>query len=292
MKAMVLAKLEGTPEDNFNIGIILPTYCESANIEKLLSDLENLNLNIGILVIDDSSPDGTATIVRKLQKKYNNIMLLERPKKSGLGTAITDGLKTFLSLEHPPEYIITMDADYSHNPKDIPRLTAPLKNGFHLVIGSRYCRGGRAVNWGIARIAISKIANFMASRLIGETIHDYTSGMRCYSSKLVSAIINDLHSETYEIQIETIRQAHLRRFKIGEIPITFENRKVGKSKLSLNEIRQFLSYVVFRALLDSQPKNLEISTHLMKNATRKTLLNKLATSGEALREFFNRASCR
>jgi dolichol-phosphate mannosyltransferase len=188
--------------------------------------------------------------VRSLQKKYNNILLLSRPEKYGLGTAITDGFKVFLSLRNPPEYIVTMDADYSHTPKDLPRLMAPLKNGFDLVIGSRYCKGGSAVDWSLARLAISKIANFMASRLIGETICDYTSGMRCYSSKLVSNIINDLHSETYEIQIETIRQAHLRGFKIGEVPITFANRKKGKSKLSFNEITQFVSYIFFKAILE------------------------------------------
>jgi dolichol-phosphate mannosyltransferase len=143
-----------------------------------------------------------------------------------------------------------MDADYSHNPKDLPRLMAPLKNGFDLIIGSRYCKGGSTVNWSLTRLAISKIANFMASRLIGEAICDYTSGMRCYSSKLVSDIINDLHSETYEIQIETIRQSHLRKFKIGEVPITFANRKKGKSKLRFNEITQFVSYIFFKAILE------------------------------------------
>lgn len=238
-------------EDNINseIGLILPTYCEAANIEKLIKEIENLNLNITILVIDDSSPDGTAEIVRQLQRKYNNILLFVRSRKAGLGTAITDGFRIFLSLKRPPKYIITMDADYSHDPKDIPRLITPLKNGFDLIIGSRYCKGGNVADWSIIRLAISKIANFIASLLIGETIYDYTSGMRCYSSKLLKNIVNELHSETYEIQIETIRQAHLHKFKIGEVPITFANRKKGKSKLSFNEIRQFVFYMLFRAIL-------------------------------------------
>jgi len=242
--------IEGSLEIESDIGVILPTYCEAANTEKLIEEIESLKLNLSILVIDDSSPDETADIARKLQAKYPNILLFVRPQKSGLGTAITNGFKIFLSLKKVPRYIVTMDADYSHDPKDIPRLMTPLKRGFDLIIGSRYCEGGCAIDWSFARLAISKIANSLASVLIGETIHDYTSGMRCYSSKLVKNIINDLHSETYEIQIETIRQAHLRGFKIGEVPITFTNRKKGKSKLSLNEVTQFISYMLSKAILE------------------------------------------
>lgn len=242
--------IEGNVNTNNEIGIVLPTYCEAANIGRIVEELEGLGLNTSILVIDDSSYDGTSNVVRNLQKKHDNILLFTRPQKSGLGTAITDGFKIFLSLKKPPKYLITMDADYSHNPKDIRRLIAPLKNGCDLIIGSRYCEGGATIDWGIIRLAISKVANFLASFLIGEKIHDYTSGMRCYSTKLVRSIINDLHSETYEIQIETIRQSHLRKFKIGEVPITFANRKKGKSKLSFNEITQFISYIFFKAILE------------------------------------------
>lgn len=237
-----------------DIGIILPTYCEAANIEKLIEEIESLGLNACILVVDDSSPDGTADIVRNLQRKYPNILLFVRPQKSGLGTAITSGFKVFLSLKKSPSCIVTMDADYSHNPKDIPRLITPLKKGFDLTVGSRYIEGGGTLDWSLSRLTISKVANIIASRLIGESICDYTSGMRCYSSNLVRKIIGDLHSETYEIQIETIRQSHLRGFKICEIPIMFINRKKGKSKLSLNEIKQFLSYIFFKALLDGITK--------------------------------------
>jgi len=245
-----LKNIEGDIDAKSDVGIILPTYCEAANIERLVKDIESLNLSLLILVIDDSSPDGTADTVRNLQKEFGNILLFIRPKKSGLGTAITDGFKIFLSMKHPPKSIMTMDADYSHSPRDLPRFVEPLKNGCDLVIGSRYCRGGGTVDWSLFRLATSKVANFIASTLIGVKISDYTSGMRCYSSKLVRNIISDLHSETYEIQIETIRQSHLRRFKIGEIPITFANRKKGKSKLSFNEITQFLSYIFFKAVLN------------------------------------------
>ncbi|MEM3725895.1 MAG: polyprenol monophosphomannose synthase [Candidatus Bathyarchaeia archaeon] len=236
--------VEGNLENKSEVGLILPTYCEAANIERIISEIEDLNLNISILVIDDSSPDKTAEIVRKLQKRYNNIMLFVRSRKLGLGTAITDGFKIFLSLKNPPKYIVTMDADYSHNPKDLPRLIAVAKGGNELVIGSRYSKGGSVSDWSAIRLAISKVANLIASIVIGAPIRDYTGGMRCYSAKLVKTILGDLHSQTYEIQIETIRQSHLRGFKIKEVPIKFANRKKGKSKLTPSEIIAFLSHIL------------------------------------------------
>jgi dolichol-phosphate mannosyltransferase len=238
--------VEGNLAMKSDIGVILPTYCEAANIEQLIKEIEALEQKISLLVIDDSSPDGTANITRALQRKHDDILLLVRPKKSGLGTAITDGFRAFLSLEHPPKCVITMDADYSHNPKDIKRLVSTLEKGSDLVIGSRYCSQGKTMDWSVVRRTISKVANLMASLLIRAKIHDYTSGMRCYSTDLVKSILGDLHSHTYEIQIETIRQANLRKFRISEIPITFTNRKKGKSKLSFNEIKQFVSYVFLK----------------------------------------------
>lgn len=236
--------IEGNVNIKAKVGVILPTYCEAQNIKKLILEIESLNLNICILVIDDSSSDGTAEIVRSLQKKYNNILLFVRPKKLGLGTAITDGFKIFMSMKNPPEYVITMDADYSHNPREIPKLIKSMTHS-DLVVGSRYCPGGATINWSIIRLTISKIANLITKLRIKAKISDYTSGMRCYSMKLLHGIIKDLHSQTYEIQIETIRQALFRGFKIKEVPITFTNRKKGKSKLTINEMRDFLSYIMF-----------------------------------------------
>jgi len=240
---MDFQSLEGNLDVNSEIGIILPTYCEAQNIEKLIDEIKNLKLNTSILIIDDSSPDGTADIVRKCEKKHDNILLMVRHKKLGLGTAITDGFRTFLSIKNPPKYIVTMDADYSHNPKEIPKLIATVQKGFDLVVGSRYYQGGNTRDWSIIRLALSKIANLLTNLRINAKISDYTSGMRCYSAKFVRGIINHLHSRTYEIQIETIRQAKLRNFRIREIPITFINRKKGKSKLSINEMKDFLSYI-------------------------------------------------
>lgn len=241
---MESSRIEGSLDVNSEIGIILPTFCEAANIEKLILELENSDFSVSILVIDDSSPDGTADIVRKLQIKYDNVLLLVRSKKLGLGTAITDGFRIFLSMKKPPKRIVTMDADYSHNPQEIPKLLGPVREGTDLVVGSRYCQGGGTQEWGIGRLVISKVANLITKLRVDAKISDYTSGMRCYSTKLVRGMINDLHSQTYEIQIETIRQANARGFKIKEVPIVFINRKKGKSKLSINEIRDFLSYIL------------------------------------------------
>jgi len=236
--------VEGDLQAKSEIGIILPTFCEAANIEKLINDIESLNLDLRLLVIDDSSPDGTADAVRRLQERYKNILLFMRPRKSGLGTAITDGFKVFLSLIKPPNYIVTMDADYSHNPRDVPRAVSTAKEGKGLAIGSRYCKGGGVMRWSIFRRATSRVANILASLLVRAKIHDYTSGLRCYSTNLVREMVPDLHSETYEIQIETIRQACKRGFDVREFPMTFVNRKNGKSKLTPNEIKEFTSYIL------------------------------------------------
>ena len=227
-----------------SVAVLLPTYCEAGNIENLIREIEELKLNLLVTVIDDSSPDRTAEIVKKLQKEYGNIILLTRPEKLGLGTAITTGFRSLLSLKRPPDYVITMDADYSHNPKDIPRLIDVAEHGYDLVIGSRYCRGGRIVGWHCMRWLISRVANLIASLVTGMRIHDCTSGLRCYSKRYVKKVLADLHSQTYEIQIETVKQARLQGFQVREIPITFENRKRGKSKLTRAEFQCFLSYII------------------------------------------------
>lgn len=226
------------------IAIMLPTYREAQNIESLIRDIQKLNLNSSIIVIDDSSPDGTADIVRKLQKEYDNIVLFVRPAKLGLGTAITAGFRLLLSLENPPDYIIAMDSDYSHNPDDIPKLVNSAMHGFDFVIGSRYVSGGKSVGWPFARQLISHVANLIAMMMVGMKIQDCTSGFRCYSIDYVRSVINNLHSQTYEIQIETVKQAWIGKFKVNEVPIVFCNRKRGKSKLTKGEIKGFLAYVI------------------------------------------------
>ena len=231
-------------DSSARVAIILPTYCEAENIADIINAIENLQLDSTILVIDDSSPDATENIVEKLREKYSNILFMKRPQKMGLGTAITDGFRYLLSLPEPPKYIITMDADFSHAPKDIPRLLALTEEGSDLVIGSRYCNEGKVKGWKLTRILISKVANKITGRVIHLQLNDFTSGFRCYSKGYLTKALPQLHSETYEIQIETLRQAKLQNSKIGEIPIVFENRKKGKSKLSLTEIAAFSKYII------------------------------------------------
>ena len=226
------------------VGVILPTYREAGNIEKLIVEIENLPLNASILVIDDSSPDKTAEIVKDLQKKYDNILLCVRPKKSGLGTAITEGFKIFLSLKTSPQFIVTMDADYSHNPKAMLQLLSNMQSGCGIVIGSRYCRGGKTAGWPYTRKIISRAANIVAKSVVGLKLDDCTSGFRCYSTHFLKEAIGSLHCQTYEIQIETVRQALSRGFGVKEVPILFVNRKRGKSKLTLAEIQSYISYVL------------------------------------------------
>jgi dolichol-phosphate mannosyltransferase len=226
------------------VAVMLPTYREAQTIESLIRDIQALSLNSLIVVIDDSSPDGTADIVRQLQKEYPNIILFVRPAKLGLGTAITTGFRLLLSLENTPDFIIAMDSDYSHDPKEIPRLVNSAMQGHDLVIGSRYIQGGKTVRWPVARRLISHVANLIATMLVGMKVHDCTSGFRCYSKEYVRDVINNLHSQTYEIQIETVKQAWIRKFAVNEVPIVFSNRKQGKSKLSKGEIKGFLAYVI------------------------------------------------
>ena len=226
------------------VAVISPTYCEAENIGGLIRTIEDLHLNSLLLVIDDSSPDETRRIVEKLNEKYGNIILLTRPRKMGLGTAIRDGFELLLSQPNPPKYIVTMDADYSHSPHDIPRLLDFAKSGYDLVVGSRYCNGGVAKGWTVLRRITSMVANRMAGSLIHVRLNDFTNGFRCYSQVCIEKVLPQLHSQTYEIQIETIRQAKLQNLQVGEIPIVFKNRKKGKSKLTLSEIVAFSKYII------------------------------------------------
>lgn len=242
-------QLKGKAQFNSRIGILLATYCEAPNIERLIDEIQKMQLNAQILVIDDSSPDGTTEIVKFLQQKYPNILLFVRAGKYGLGTAITDGFKIFLSLKKPPEFVITMDADYSHDPKDIPTLLSSMRKGDGLVIGSRYCKGGRIAGWPISRHVLSRTANILARTITILKVNDFTSGFRCYSTEFLKAAIDYLHCSTFEIQIETAKQAHLLGFRIKESPVLFVNRKRGKSKLTISEITGYVAYI-FKTLMN------------------------------------------
>ena len=223
---------------------MIPTYNESENIEDLILAINRLGLNLLILVVDDSSPDGTAEIVRRMQRKFKNIMLVVRPGKMGLGTAIRDGFRILSSLTNRPDHVITMDADFSHNPRDIPRFLQYAEKGYDLIVGSRYIRGGEIKGWSPSRMIISRTANKIAKTLIRLPVNDFTSGFRCYSMKYILKATPNLKSRRFEIQVETLKQAQQLKMKVTEIPITFEDRKKGKSKLTIKEIINFLIYAI------------------------------------------------
>ncbi|MCW4006692.1 MAG: polyprenol monophosphomannose synthase [Candidatus Bathyarchaeota archaeon] len=245
--------LHGECGANLGVGVVLPTFCEVSNVGRLIPEIKQLPLQTSILVVDDSSPDGTAEVVKQLQETYPDVFLLQRSKKSGLGNAITDGFRFFLGLDCAPHVVVTMDADYSHNPQDLPRLVAGMQGDCDLVIGSRYCSGGGTAGWPWLRKLISRNANALAQSLLGLQPADCTSGFRCYSTTFLKSTINCLHSQTYDIQIETINQAHQKGFNVKEIPILFINRKRGKSKLSLFEIENYLSYILKTTTLKNNP---------------------------------------
>ncbi len=236
--------IEGIINEKPSVAIILPTYCEAGNIGNLIREIKGLIQDSLIVVVDDSSDDGTASIVESLQTEYDSILCFKRPSKLGLGTAITDGFNLVLSLRNPPDYIITMDADYSHNPQSLPRLLDSGKRGHDLVIGSRYMKDSRIIGWPSVRRLISRVANLLASTMVAMQIRDCTSGYRCYSRNYIENVIRHLHSQTYEIQIETVKQAWIGRFRVEEIPIVFKSRKKGKSKLTKAEFKSFLSYII------------------------------------------------
>ena len=212
--------------------IIIPTYNERENIEKILRKVFSLDGLYDVLVIDDGSPDGTAAIVKGLQGEYpDRLFLLERSGKQGLGTAYLSGFRW--SLEHGYDYTFEMDADFSHNPDDIPRLYKACKDGADIAIGSRDCDGISVVNWPIGRIIMSYYASAYVRFILGMKIYDCTAGFKCYSRKVLENIdLDAVRMKGYGFQIEMKYTAWRKGFKLVEVPIIFVNRKEGSSKMS------------------------------------------------------------
>ncbi len=218
--------------------VIIPTYNEKENIEKIIRKVFSLSGGYHILIVDDGSPDGTGAIVKTLQREYgDNLHLMERSEKSGLGRAYIAGFKW--ALAHEYDYIFEMDADFSHNPDDLDRLYEACAGGADLVVGSRYTRGGKVVNWPWDRIFISK-GGAMYTRLITwMPVDDPTAGFLCYSARVLRAIpLDEVHFVGYAFQIEMKYRAWKLGFKIKEVPITFKDRKEGVSKMSGNIIKE------------------------------------------------------
>lgn len=214
--------------------VIIPTYNEKENIEKITRAVFALPKCFHILVIDDGSPDGTATIVKNLQKSgfSDRLFLLERSGKLGLGTAYIAGFKWALARHY--EFVFEMDADFSHNPNDLPRLYAACKEeGNDLAIGSRYISGVNVVNWPIGRVLMSYFASRYVQFVTDFRVHDTTAGFVCYRRKVLETIpLDAIRFKGYAFQIEMKYTAHKIGFKIKEVPVVFVNRREGSSKMS------------------------------------------------------------
>ncbi len=213
--------------------VIIPTYNEIENIAKITGAVLDIEGRYDILVIDDGSPDGTGEEVKRLQSIYpERLHLIERSGKLGLGTAYVTGFKW--ALEHAYDYIFEMDADFSHNPDDLPRLLRPVAEGrADMSVGSRYCDGINVVNWPISRILISYCASIYVRTVLGFRIYDSTAGFVCYSRKVLETIdLDAVKMKGYGFQIELKYTARKLGFRIEEVPVVFVNRKEGTSKMS------------------------------------------------------------
>jgi dolichol-phosphate mannosyltransferase len=212
--------------------VIIPTYNEKENIERIIRVVLGLADGFDILIIDDGSPDGTAEIVKGLQKEFpERLSIIQRKGKQGLGTAYICGFKW--ALENNYDYICEMDADFSHNPEDLPRLLAACRGGADLAIGSRYCNGISVVNWPIGRVIMSYYASKYVRTVLRVKIYDATAGFNMYSRRLLDDIDFDrIKMKGYGFQIEMKYNAYKLGYKIEEVPIIFVDRKLGTSKMS------------------------------------------------------------
>jgi dolichol-phosphate mannosyltransferase len=218
--------------------VIIPTYNESSNIERLINDILSLGLNIKILIIDDNSPDGTADMIKKIREKDRRVNLILRDKKSGLGPAYVTGFRYGLDKNY--EYIIEMDGDFSHDPRKIPGL---INNSIDcdIVVGSRYIKGGGVAGWSFYRKLLSRIGNLYSRMVTGIPVKDTTSGFKCFRNKVIrSFALNNFRAKGYLFQIETLFYSYKNGFRIKEIPIVFNNRVRGKSKMGQSIIWEAL----------------------------------------------------
>ena len=211
--------------------VIIPTYNEKENIEKIIRKVFSLDHPFHVVIIDDGSPDGTAQIVKKLQTEYNNLFIEERKGKLGLGTAYIHGFKW--ALQHQYDYIFEMDADFSHNPDDLIKLRQACVEGADMSIGSRYIKGVNVVNWPMSRVLMSYFASVYVRFITGINIQDATAGFKCYRSIVLKTIrLNKIKFVGYAFQIEMKFTAIKHGFNVIEVPIIFTDRTEGTSKMS------------------------------------------------------------
>ncbi len=218
--------------------VIIPTYNEKENIEKMMRKVFSLPKEFHLLIIDDGSPDGTADIVKKLQKEFEgSLHMVQRTGKLGLGTAYIAGFKW--GIEKGYEFIFEMDCDFSHNPDDLVRLHDACEAGADVAIGSRYCKGGRVSNWPLGRIMMSYFASVYVRIVLWMDIKDTTAGFKCYRRKVLETIaLDEIRFVGYAFQIEMKYRSLKRGFKLVEVPITFVDRIEGVSKMSTNIFKE------------------------------------------------------
>lgn len=211
--------------------VIIPTYNEKENIEAVITAVFSMEQDFHILVVDDSSPDGTASIVREMQKKFpHQLHLTVRKVKDGLGKAYIHGF--YWAIENKYDYIFEMDADFSHNPQDLPKLFEACKNA-DMAVGSRYSQGVNVVNWPMGRVLLSYFASKYVRFILGVPIHDTTAGFVCFKKETLLGIgLENVKLKGYGFQVEMKFRAFKKGFKIVEVPIIFTNRFLGESKMN------------------------------------------------------------
>lgn len=219
--------------------VIIPTFNEAHNIGRIIDQILSQNSGVDVLVIDDNSPDGTAGIVQqKMMENGDQVALIERDGKQGLGTAYVTGFKYALDKDYL--FICEMDADFSHNPNDLPRLIETVRSGeADVAIGSRYCEGISIVNWPLSRLILSYCANFYARSITGLPIKDTTAGFKCIHRKVLQTLdLNKISSNGYAFQIEIHYRAWKAGFSLKEVSIIFREREEGVSKMSRSIVRE------------------------------------------------------
>jgi dolichol-phosphate mannosyltransferase len=225
------------------ICVVVPTYEEAENLPKLAEEIEKViqREDFRLIVVDDNSPDGTADIAERLNERYGNIVVYRRPSKLGIGSAIRDGIKIALSFPDS-ERIVTMDADLSHDPKDLPSLLR-IAEKTDLVQGSRYVKGGRITGWSFSRRVVSHVANYLCRLLLRTGLYEHTTYFRVYSRECAQTVLKNVHCDRYEWAIGSILVTKHHNFRIQETPISFTCRVHGKSKLKPYDILQWGSYI-------------------------------------------------
>jgi dolichol-phosphate mannosyltransferase len=211
--------------------VIIPTYNERDNLGPIAEAVLKVDARVDILVVDDNSPDGTGQLADELAAKEPRIKVLHREKKQGLGRAYLHAFRW--ALEHGYQYVIEMDADFSHDPRYLPGLIDTAMGGADIALGSRYVEGGGTVNWGISRQLISQGGSLYARTILGVKIRDLTGGFKCFNRRVLESIdLDAVQSSGYAFQIELTYRALKKGFTVKEIPIVFEDRRVGQSKMS------------------------------------------------------------